>query len=95
MTFTTTRPFANIPGVIYPSAPPTPRAYLGLPKNCPPRVATLPALAPWIHAAGLWASPPSKRTLQRWKSRGLIITVRGPGKRPLIDVPATLKALSK
>ena len=83
--------FAHIPGVKYPSAPKPRRA--PLPAGCPPYVANLPLLAPWIHAAGLWPTPPSRRTLTRWKQYGLIVTKHGATGIVMIDVAATLERL--
>ena len=86
------QPVANIPGVKYP-APPKPRR-APLPAGCPQYVANLPQLAPWVAAAGLWPTPPSRRTLTRWKQYGLIVTKRGATGIQLIDVPATLSLLT-
>lgn len=85
------QPFANIPGVRYPSPKPAPRP--PLPPGCPPYVANLPLLAPWVQAAGLWPSPPSRSTLTRWKRYGLIVTKRGATGVLMIDVAATLERL--
>lgn len=89
---TTHQPFAHIPGVKYPDAP-APRR-VKLPAGCPLYVANLPKLAPWVAAAGLWPTPPSRRTLTRWKQYGLIVTKRGATGVQLIDVPATLALLT-
>lgn len=86
------QPFANIPGVRYP-APKPPRRY-PLPAGCPPYVASYRLLAPWVQAAGLWPTPPSQRTLKRWAKYGLIVTKRGATGCRMIDVAATLLALS-
>lgn len=83
--------WAGIPGVKYP-APTQPRATL--PAGCPPYVASLPKLAPWVHAAGLWPRVPSARTLQRWKQYGLIATKKGATGVQMIDVAATLAILT-
>lgn len=85
------RPFANIPGVKYPDPP---RRRTPLPAGCPQYVASLAKLAPWVHAAGLWAGKPSQRTLERWKQYGLIVTKKGATGICLIDVPATLALLT-
>lgn len=87
------RPFAGIPGVRYPEPPPAPKKRQ-LPPGCPPYVANLPQLAPWIAAAGLWPKPPSRRTLARWKQYGLIVTKRGATGCSMIDVAATLTLLT-
>lgn len=84
------QPWKNIPGVKYPPAQPV---KVKLPAGCPAFVANLPQLAPWIHAAGLWPSPPSRRTLCRWKQYGLIVTRKGATGVPLIDVAATITRL--
>lgn len=89
---TTHQPFAHIPGVKYPDPPAARR--VKLPAGCPLYVANLPKLAPWVAAAGLWPTPPSRRTLTRWKQYGLIVTKRGATGVQLIDVPATLALLT-
>lgn len=86
------QPFAHIPGVKYPE--PKPARRVPLPAGCPQYVPSLPALAPWIHRAGLWASPPSRRTLTRWKQYGLVVIKKGATGINLIDVPATLALLT-
>lgn len=88
----TTRPFANIPGVRYPAEPKT--APTPLPPGCPRYVATKAQLAPWVQKAGLWATTPSRSTLDRWKRWGLIVTKKGATGVLLIDVPATIAMLS-
>lgn len=85
--------FANIPGVKYPDPTPVKRQRPQLPTGCPAYVANLPMLAPWVHAAGLWPSQPSRRTLSRWKQYGLIVTKRGATGIQMIDVAATLERL--
>lgn len=85
------QPWKNIPGVKYPT-PPAPKRP-PLPPGCPPFVANLPQLAPWICAAGLWPTAPSRRTLTRWKQYGLIVTRRGATGVQLIDVAATIARL--
>lgn len=85
------QPFANIPGVRYPAPKPAPRP--PLPQGCPRYVASLRLLAPWVQAAGLWPTPPSLRTLERWKQYGLVATKRGATGVQMIDVAATLSLL--
>lgn len=87
------RPFAGIPGIKYPDPPPVKRQRHPLPAGCPTYVANLPMLAPWVHAAGLWPTQPSRRTLSRWKQYGLIVTKRGATGINMIDVAATLERL--
>lgn len=89
---TPAKPFAAIPGVRYP-AEPKPRRQ-PLPAGCPPYVANLMQLAPWIERAGLYPRTPSRRTLTRWKQYGLIATKRGATGCCMIDVAATLTLLS-
>ena len=86
-----TQPFATIPGVKYPAPP---RQRQQLPAGCPQYVASLAKLAPWVQRAGLWATPPSQRTLERWKQYGLIATRKGATGVQLIDVAATLALLT-
>lgn len=85
------QPFANVPGVKYPAAEKPRKA--ALPKGCPPYLFKLTQLAPWIAAAGLWPTPPSRSTLTRWKKYGLIATKLGATGVPMIDVAATLAIL--
>jgi hypothetical protein len=85
------QPFAHIPGVRYPAPKPVKRP--PLPQGCPPYVASLRLLAPWIQAAGLWPTPPSLRTLERWKQYGLIAIKKGATGCRMIDVAATLALL--
>ena len=87
------RPFAGIPGIKYPEPPKQKITRRPLPAGCPNFVANLPMLAPWIQAAGLWPTPPSRRTLSRWKQYGLIVTRSGATGIKMIDVPATLERL--
>lgn len=86
-----TQPFATIPGVKYPAPP---RQRQQLPPGCPKYVANLAQLAPWVQAAGLWSTPPSRSTLMRWKKYGLIATRKGATGVQLIDVAATLALLT-
>lgn len=86
------RPFAHIPGVHY--APEKAPARPPLPAGCPKLVRSITQLAIWIAAAGLWATPPSRSTLTRWKRYGLIATRRGATGVRLYDVPATIYLLT-
>lgn len=87
------RPFAGVPGVYYPAQNAQPMRST-LPKGCPRMVASLAKLAPWIQAAGLWATVPCRSTLMKWKSYGLIVYRSGATGVQLIDVPATLNLLT-
>ncbi len=88
------RPYAHIPGVHYAPEKAPARRCPPLPAGCPKLVGTLAQLAKWIAAAGLWATPPSRSTLTRWKRYGLIATRRGATGVLLYDVPGTIYLLT-
>lgn len=102
------RAWAHVPGVMYPKQGQQPqpakrtrvaataatRPAFSVPAGCPALVRTVRELGPWLIAAGLWAgNPPHVVTMRKWLRAGLIVTVPGAGKRPLINVPASLLQL--
>ena len=91
----TPRPWAHVPGVTYPAPPPVRPVRPAVPAGCPRLVRSLSELAPWVAKAGLWAGDgPSRRTMNRWKHDGLIVTALGACGHTFIDVPATLARLT-
>lgn len=57
-----------------------------------PRTCTMSALPKIIHAQGLYPRTASKGTVAKWRALGLIRFKHLTGCRPMVDVPATIKA---